>query len=222
MNKTFVACLHYWNGSTWVPSTDAGGGAAGSTQVSISTGALRVYQSSAGDVNVTVVPASTVWAVQGPLTDAQLRATAVPVSGTFWQGTQPVSGPLTDAQLRASPVPVSAANSTAWQTSTTASGQAAAAGDNTILSSNSLGIYVYAQSVTPISTAAQLMRFLRGSTSEAWRFRVLAPSTVGAPGWGHHIAVSPPAYLFRTSTGQPLIFNVTSSGVSYSVAAWRE
>lgn len=27
-----------------------------------------------------------------PLTDTQLRATAVPVSGTFWQATQPVSG----------------------------------------------------------------------------------------------------------------------------------
>ena len=33
--------------------------------------------------------------------------TAVPVSGTFWQTTQPVSGPLTDTQLRASAVPVS-------------------------------------------------------------------------------------------------------------------
>lgn len=32
---------------------------------------------------------------------------AVPVSGTFWQATQPVSGPLTDAQLRATAVPVS-------------------------------------------------------------------------------------------------------------------
>lgn len=30
-------------------------------------------------------------AVSGPLTDAQLRASAVPVSGTFWQATQPVS-----------------------------------------------------------------------------------------------------------------------------------
>jgi hypothetical protein len=45
--------------------------------------------------------------VSGPLTDAQLRAGAVPVSGTFWPGTQPVSGPLTDAQLRAGAVPVS-------------------------------------------------------------------------------------------------------------------
>lgn len=38
------------------------------------------------------------------LTDAQLRATAVPVSGTFWQATQPVSGPLTDTELRLTPL----------------------------------------------------------------------------------------------------------------------
>lgn len=31
----------------------------------------------------------------------------VPVSGTFWQATQPVSGPLTDIQLRAVPMPIS-------------------------------------------------------------------------------------------------------------------
>lgn len=31
---------------------------------------------------------------------------AIGVTGTFWQATQPVSGPLTDAQLRASAVPV--------------------------------------------------------------------------------------------------------------------
>ncbi len=65
--------------------------------------------------------------VSGPLTDTQLRAAAVPVSGTFFQVTQPVSGtvnavqggtwnigsitssvtvtgPITNAELRASPV----------------------------------------------------------------------------------------------------------------------
>lgn len=42
--------------------------------------------------------------VSGPLTDAQLRAIPVPVSGT-------VTGPLTDTQLRASAVPVSLASS---------------------------------------------------------------------------------------------------------------
>ena len=49
----------------------------------------------------------------GPVTDAQLRATPVPVSGpltdTQLRATPvPVSGPLTDAQLRATPVPVTA------------------------------------------------------------------------------------------------------------------
>ncbi|MDQ3039149.1 MAG: hypothetical protein M3R16_05035 [Pseudomonadota bacterium] len=72
--------------------------------------------------------------VSGPLTDAQLRATAVPVSlasttvtgsvavtGTFWQATQPVSGPLTDTQLRATAVPVT-------MTSTTVTGSVAVTG----------------------------------------------------------------------------------------------
>ena len=50
--------------------------------------------------------------VSGPLTDAQLRATAVPVSGALTDtqlraSAVPVSGPLTDAQLRASAIPVS-------------------------------------------------------------------------------------------------------------------
>lgn len=63
--------------------------------------------------------------VTGPLTDAQLRATAVPISGTITANTgltQPltdtqlraspvsVSGPLTDTQLRAADVPVSASS----------------------------------------------------------------------------------------------------------------
>lgn len=49
--------------------------------------------------------------VDGPLTDGQLRATAVPVSGpltdTQLRATAvPVSGPLTDTQLRATAVPI--------------------------------------------------------------------------------------------------------------------
>lgn len=66
--------------------------------------------------------------ISGPLTDAQLRAASVPISdgggsltvdGTFWQATQPVSGPLTDAQLRALAVPVSG---TFWQATQPVSG----------------------------------------------------------------------------------------------------
>lgn len=39
--------------------------------------------------------------VSGPLTDTQLRASAVPVSGTFWQATQPISGTVTATQATA-------------------------------------------------------------------------------------------------------------------------
>lgn len=58
----------------------------------------------------TLTPLATV-AVTGPLTDTQLRASAVPVSGTVTAnagtGTMAVSGPLTDTQLRATAVPIS-------------------------------------------------------------------------------------------------------------------
>lgn len=45
-------------------------------------------------------------AVTGPLTDEQLRASAVPVSGTFWQATQPISA-------AALPLPSNAATASA-------------------------------------------------------------------------------------------------------------
>lgn len=49
--------------------------------------------------------------VSGPATDAQLRATPLPVSGNVGvTGSVAVTGPLTDAQLRANPVPISAAS----------------------------------------------------------------------------------------------------------------
>jgi hypothetical protein len=50
-----------------------------------------------------IVDSSAAVPVTGPLTDTQLRATPVPVSGTVT-----ASGPLTDTQLRASAVPISA------------------------------------------------------------------------------------------------------------------
>jgi hypothetical protein len=64
-------------------------------------------RASAVPVSGTVGVSGTV-PVSGPLTDTQLRASAVPVSGTVGvSGTVPVSGPLTDTQLRAAAVPVS-------------------------------------------------------------------------------------------------------------------
>jgi hypothetical protein len=65
----------------------------------------------AGSLSVTVASNQSAVPVSGPLTDTQLRATSVPVSGTVTanagSGTFAVSGPLTDTQLRATAVPVS-------------------------------------------------------------------------------------------------------------------
>ena len=61
-----------------------------------------------GTVNVA---AGQTIAATGPVTDTQLRATPVPVSGTVTAnagtGTLAVSGPLTDTQIRATALPVS-------------------------------------------------------------------------------------------------------------------
>lgn len=99
------------------------------------------------------------WLVTGPLTDTQLRASAVPVSGTFFQATQPVSiagtvtvtGPLTDTQLRATPVPVSGTvgvtqSTSPWVENLTQVGGAAFA----------LGQQLAAASLPVVLTAAQI------------------------------------------------------------------
>jgi hypothetical protein len=73
------------------------------------------------ELRATAVP------VSGPLTDTQLRATAIPVSGALTD-TQlratavPVSGPVTDTQLRASAVPVVGTVAARTPTTTSISG----------------------------------------------------------------------------------------------------
>src|SRR4051794_27029134 len=74
------------------------------------SGRARVVVEGTPAVSVSNFPGSQ--AVTGPLTDAQLRASNVPVSGPITDtqlraSAVPVSGPLTDTQLRASAVPVS-------------------------------------------------------------------------------------------------------------------
>ena len=128
-----------WNGATWdrvtqpltnaqlraspvpVSGTVTANAGAGPFPVSDNSGSLTVdapvgtpvfVRLSDGAAAIVTLP------VSGPLTDTQLRAAPVPVSGTVTASgpltdTQlrasavPVSGPLTDAQLRATAVPVS-------------------------------------------------------------------------------------------------------------------
>lgn len=124
--------------------------------------------------------------VSGPLTDAQLRASAVPVSaaslplptGAATEATllsvdsrlssidtklanpMPVSGPLTDAQLRASAVPVSAASlplPTGAATEATLSAMSAklpaALGAQTI--SGSMAVNIASDQIVPVSVSGK-------------------------------------------------------------------
>ena len=87
----------------------------------------------------------------GPLTDTELRATPVPITGTVTAtptGTQdvnlvstisvPVTGPLTDTQLRATPVPISGSVSTTplSASSSTVTQITSVIGNQTLLASN--------------------------------------------------------------------------------------
>lgn len=62
-----------------------------------------IYEKLTGTIAVTGTFWQATQPVSGPLTDTQLRATTVPISGTVT-----AVGPLTDTQLRATAVPVSA------------------------------------------------------------------------------------------------------------------
>jgi hypothetical protein len=74
------------------------------TAVPVSGTFYPATQPISGSVSVSNLPATQ--PVSGTVSVGNFPATQ-PVSGTFFQATQPVSGPLTDAQLRASGVPVS-------------------------------------------------------------------------------------------------------------------
>lgn len=108
------------NTGTYVPEEVSGGTGSEVVVTNVvditSTTQLPAALGGSGGLQVEVIASS-----GGGLTDTELRATpvdvdatgstvvisgTVPVSGTFWQATQPVSGPVTDTQLRATPVPV--------------------------------------------------------------------------------------------------------------------
>jgi hypothetical protein len=128
------------------------------------TGTLTTTTSWASAQHVIVDTAPTT-AVTGPLTDTQLRATPVPISGTVT-----ASGPLTDTQLRNSAVPVSL-------TSTTVTGTVA-------VTDNSGSLTVDAPVGTPV-----FVRLSDGSAAIA----TLPVSLATLPGTAADGATSPPA-----------------------------
>lgn len=197
------------------------GAAGGSTIVTVSTGSVRVHQSTAADLQMTAAQGGT-WTVRANLssTSADNPVTASQ-TGTWSIRNQDGSGNALESSTSA---PSSGARGLlvrpvlnalqSYSDSTT--GQSSA---TTILSSAAATCgYVYAYSV--ISTVAGPVEWAVYSGSTRLWGGVLA--AVSSAVSGAVLAVSPPAYLFKGSTGQPLTFNCVSSnrGLSVSLGYW--
>jgi hypothetical protein len=105
-------------------------------------------------------------AVTGPLTDTQLRATAVPVSltSTTITGSVAVTGPLTDTQLRASVVPVSLTSTTITGTVTVGSHAVTNAGTfATQVTASTTGGYTPGKLVSAATTNATSIKASAGT-----------------------------------------------------------
>lgn len=107
---------------------------------------------------------------------------------------------------------------------------ATSTGDQTLISSGPGAIYVYGYSIAVQTTAVTLVRLLSGSTVEVWRMSFSASSTTANSSGNvdrDTTVVTPPAYLFRTEVGLPLVYGKGNSSVtgaiqSYSLLYWTE
>lgn len=113
--------------------------------------------------------------------------------------------------------------------STTVTGSVAvgSSGNVTLISSGTNQIYVYAYSLSAPSTVANgghTVRMMSGSTTECWRVTVAGASSAVAGVAA--LAVTPPAYLFRTVAGDALTYEkgstVQGALTHFSFGFWRQ
>jgi len=211
------------------------GAAGGSTIVTVSTGSIRVHQSTAADLKAQVAQASTVWAVQSAQVGTWNIGTVTTVSSvagvvkaqqnsTVWNVQARLFDGVSNALVSATSNPSSNAQALAvrpvidtlltYSASTT--GQSSA---TTIISSNATTRgKVFAYSITSTLAGPVEWGIYNGAT-RLWGGVLAAPSSAIS---GVNLAVSPPAYLFANSTGAALTFNVASSntGLNVSLAYW--
>lgn len=183
-----------------------------STDVSVSTGSVRVHQSSAADLNVTVAgyvaPSTTVAVSTGSLRVHQSSAADLNVTVAGYSTTVNVSS-ISGVVATAEVLPAS----------TFASGSKGTSGDTEIVSSAATRIHVYGYHLSIDSTTPTIVRLLSGSTTEMARWVFRAPSSISI---GANLAITPPGYLYRTGASVNLTLNTDSTAtVHYSVQVYR-
>jgi hypothetical protein len=112
-----------------------------------------------------------------PATQPVSIAASVAVTGTFWQATQPVSGPLTDTQLRATPVPISGSVSTTPVAPTTIATVTSVAVSTTVATLSASN--VSKKKVVVFNEAGTLyVKLGSAATSSSYSYRLTANSTL--------------------------------------------
>ena len=136
--------------------------------------------------------------VVGPVTDAELRAAPLPVSGTVTAtgpltDTQlratavPVSGPLTDTELRATPVPISGAVTVSGSVSTTQGASTLATVTNISVGTSVVTISASNASKSKIviynETGTLYVKFGSGASASSYSIRLTANSSFEFSGY---------------------------------------
>lgn len=209
---------------------------AGTVLVSpVSTASVRVAQSTAADLQATVTPASTVWAVQA----AQSGSWTVRADLSSTSADNPVSASQAGAWSVGQASTVWAVQLTQYSTTANVSSVAGVVAVAPVLGA----LQTYAASTTGQSTSTVIVSSNAATKAHVYAFSVI--STVAGPvAWGlysgstllwngvlaalssavsgNNLAVTPPGYLFANSSGSPLTFNCASSnaGLTVSLAYW--
>lgn len=188
-----------------------------------STWNTRPIQSSAADLQMTATPAAgSTWNVRALQSSAaDLQVTATPVAGSTWT-TRPIQSSAADLQVTATiggnlqSTAAPSSNSSGLivrqvvdNILTTSSTTAFASTLFTIQSSAAgLRSYVVAYSIMSTNAGPTKIRFYSGSTV-LWPVIFAAVSSAVS---GANLAVSAPAYLFRTKVAGPLSLNIGGGG----------
>ena len=191
---------YVWDSTTltWVAEAQAGLGG-GSTVQTVSTGSVRVHQSTIGDLLASVQQNSTVWQTQAKIQDSS----AVGFIGTTTRPSTGAQGLVVRAVLNDLQ---STALSTVGGTSTRTELVSSAAG---------LRTKVYAYSIMSTVVAFSTVHFASSNANPIWR---LALGSQSSGITGANLAVSPPAWLFATESAAALNFVAPSAGPEFHVS----
>ena len=98
-------------------------------------------------------------------------------------------------------------------------GTVGSSGNNTILSAGTNKLKIFAFSLTTGGTTSMTVKFQDGAGgTDLWGLIMQAPTSITT---GANLAVTPPTYLFKTSTATLLNINLSQAQtVQYSISYW--